>query len=80
MRYIALFLALVAAPIAAQTVSVKPHIRKDGTFVNGHQRTAPNSSSADNWSSSPNVNPWTGKQGTKSPAPTLQPAPKPKKR
>lgn len=80
MRYVALFAALIAAPLAAQTTTtVKPHIRKDGTFVSGHQRTTPNSTVNDNWSTSPNVNPWTGKTGTKPPAPAYPALPKPKK-
>jgi hypothetical protein len=77
MRYVVLFAALIAAPLSAQTVNVKPTIRKDGTFVNSHQRTAPNSTTRDNWSTKPNVNPYTGKAGTRTPA--LPSLPKPKK-
>ena len=63
------------APVAAQTTSVKGHVRKDGTYVAPHVRTAPNSTRVDNYSSKPNVNPYTGKKGTVDPyAP-----PKPKK-
>ena len=66
---------LVLAPAAAQTTSVKGHVRKDGTYVPPHYRTAPNSTKVDNYSSKPNVNPFTGKTGTVDPyAP-----PKPKK-
>lgn len=52
---------------AAQSVYVRPHVRSDGTYVQGHMRTAPNSTRTDNWSSSPNVNPYTGQQGTRDP-------------
>ena len=48
-------------------VGVRPHTRKDGTFVQPHQRTAPNSTQRDNFSSKPNSNPYTGKPGTREP-------------
>jgi hypothetical protein len=43
------------------------HIRRDGTYVQPHHRTAPNSTQRDNFSSKPNVNPYTGKPGTREP-------------
>jgi len=49
------------------SVPVRSHVRKDGTFVNSHHRTSPNSTIKDNWTTSPNINPYTGKQGTKDP-------------
>jgi len=42
---------------------VSPHVRRDGTFVEGHYRTTKDSSFNNNWSSSGNVNPFTGKKG-----------------
>jgi len=54
--------ALFAGAVSAQTY-VKPHIRKDGTFVEGHVRSAPNNTRADNYGSQGNSNPWTGQQG-----------------
>ena len=47
--------------------SVSGHIRKDGTYVAPHQRTIPNQTQRDNWSSKPNTNPYTGKAGAKEP-------------
>lgn len=44
---------------------VNGYTRRDGTYVAGHWRSSPNSTKADNWSTYPNVNPYTGKQGTK---------------
>jgi hypothetical protein len=38
-----------------------------GTYVAPHYQTAPNQTKVDNWSSKPNVNPTTGKEGTKDP-------------
>lgn len=48
-------------------VSVGGHIRKDGTYVQPHMQTAPNSSKLDNFSTKGNVNPYTGKPGTQEP-------------
>ena len=57
-----------AAPSSASNgvVDVDSYFRKDGTFVRGHKRTAPNGNVDDNWSTVGNVNPYTGKPGTKS--------------
>lgn len=48
-------------------VYVKPYIKKDGTYIKPHYRTKPNKTKRDNWSTKGNVNPYTGKAGTKSP-------------
>ena len=45
-------------------LEVQPYTRRDGTFVQPHHRTRPNDSLFDNYSSKPNVNPFTGKPGT----------------
>lgn len=42
---------------------VKSYTRSDGTFVQGHYRTNPNSTNRDNYSTLGNTNPWTGKAG-----------------
>ena len=47
--------------------SVSGHFKKNGTYVAPHHATNPNQTQRDNWSSKPNVNPYTGKQGTKEP-------------
>ena len=48
-------------------VSVKEYTKKDGTKVKAHHRSAPNGTKEDNWSTEGNVNPDTGKKGTKKP-------------
>lgn len=53
----------------ASTVHVSAHVTKTGTYVAPSYRTAPNRTKVDNWSSKPNVNPYTGKAGTKDPYP-----------
>jgi hypothetical protein len=45
--------------------SVRGHVRKDGTYVQPHHATNQNGTQRDNWSSKPNVNPYTGKPGEK---------------
>lgn len=47
------------------SVHVKGYIRKDGTYVQPHYRSAPNGTKQDNWSTKGNVNPYTGEPGTK---------------
>lgn len=42
---------------------VNGYYRSNGTYVKGHYRTNPNSTNRDNYSTKPNVNPWTGKKG-----------------
>jgi hypothetical protein len=46
-------------------VWVAPHVRSDGTYVNGHFRSRPDGNRSNNWSQYPNVNPYTGKVGTR---------------
>ena len=51
----------------AQPVWVRPHVRSDGSYVQGHSRSAPDSNPYSNWSTQGNANPFTGKQGTVDP-------------
>lgn len=46
--------------------STSGYIKSNGTYVAPSHATNPNSSKADNWSTKGNVNPYTGKAGTKS--------------
>lgn len=46
---------------------VHGYTKRDGTYVQGYQRTNPNNTQSDNWSSEGNLNPYTGKFGTKQP-------------
>ena len=58
--------SVVSAGAMAQ-VYVKPHTTKNGTFVEGYERTAPNNTNLDNYSTKGNTNPYTGQQGTVQP-------------
>jgi hypothetical protein len=78
---VAILLALLLfAPFATDgAVHVKGYHRKDGTYVQPHERSAPDGSKANNWSTKGNVNPYTGKPGTKNPdaetgTPSISPA------
>lgn len=46
-------------------VHVNGYVRKDGTYVAPHMRSAPDGNFRNNWSTVGNVNPYTGEPGTK---------------
>ena len=52
---------------SASDVHVHGYTKKDGTVVQPYTRTHENSTQKDNFSSKGNVNPYTGKVGTKEP-------------
>ena len=61
-------LAMTATTALAQgSHSTRGYVRNDGTYVAPHMSTNPNSNRVDNWSSRPNVNPYTGRTGTVDP-------------
>ena len=65
-----LFMTLVLATLAQfafgqKQVYVNGYYRSNGTYVQPHYRTSPNKTVYDNWSTYPNVNPYTGQTGTK---------------
>ncbi|HRI28407.1 MAG TPA: hypothetical protein PK239_02010 [Chitinophagales bacterium] len=57
----------VTAFSQSSNVRVSGHVRSNGAYVQPHVRTAPNYTNRDNYSTKPNVNPYTGKVGTKQP-------------
>lgn len=68
MQMLSMFLIvfLIALPAAADQ-KVKGYQRKDGRYVQPHQRTDKNRTQMDNYGSKGNTNPYTGKKGTKTP-------------
>ena len=44
-------------------VWVNGYTKSNGTYVEGHYRTAPNNKKNDNWTTVGNINPYTGKNG-----------------
>ena len=67
---IAIPLAISPLPVGAFAQGnhqVQGHMRKNGTDVQPHQQTNPNSTRMDNYGTKGNVNPYTGQPGTKDP-------------
>ena len=70
---LSLTIGLIPSPVFAKknvdslsgSHAVKGHFKKDGKYVQPHRATNPNQTQRDNWSSKPNVNPYTAKPGTK---------------
>lgn len=50
---------------AGAAVHVRGSVTHRGVYRQPHQRTAPNHTQHDNWSTKGNVNPYTGKAGRK---------------
>lgn len=67
MKYALLLAALLANSAIARDVYVQPHIRSDGTYVQGHHRTAPDHNPYNNYGTQGNYNPYTGQAGTQNP-------------
>jgi hypothetical protein len=74
-KTVLLLAAVTCASLATAQVYVRPHVTKNGTYVEGYQRTAPDSNLHNNYSTQGNTNPYTGQQGTVDPyAPPKQPS------
>ena len=52
-------------PNTLDAVGVRGHFRDDGTYVAPHMRSREDGVFENNWSTSGNVNPYTGKAGTR---------------
>ena len=57
-------LTILTGPVFAGDVYVRGHYRSNGTYVQPHYRSAPDGKVFNNWSTKPNINPYTGKMGT----------------
>jgi hypothetical protein len=62
---VAVMLATAASTNAQQRTHVDGYTRSNGTYVQPHDRTAPDRTRNDNWSTRGNTNPDTGVRGTK---------------
>jgi len=62
---VAALLFTTTAVNAQQRVHVDGYTRSNGTYVPPHNRTAPDTTRNDNWSTRGNTNPDTGVNGTK---------------
>lgn len=76
MKRILLIAAVLTSTLAFADTYVQGYTKKDGTYVQGHYKTEANSSKYDNYSSKPNINPYTGKKGTVDPYAPKQYEPK----
>ena len=70
MRMVSFLMVVVSALIivsgtAFADVYVNGYFRTNGTYVQPHYRSNPDGIISNNWSTFPNVNPYTGKVGTK---------------
>lgn len=66
MKKLLIALLILTPTIAhAKSTRTRGYIKKDGTYVAPSHKTTPNSTKADNYSTKGNVNPYTGKSGTK---------------
>lgn len=63
--YAILLLTFAIGASATGSHSVRGHVTKKGTYVAPSHATNPNKSTRDNYSHKGNVNPYTGKKGTK---------------
>ena len=52
---------------ATESHHVRSYVTKRGTYVAAHRQTKPDHTKLNNWSTKGNVNPYTGKPGTKIP-------------
>ncbi|BAU37858.1 hypothetical protein APT_00776 [Acetobacter pasteurianus NBRC 101655] len=70
MKRILVGLCTLTLPIHAEAVGshyVHGYFRKNGTYVSPHYQTNPDGNPYNNWSTRGNINPYTGKLGTKAP-------------
>jgi hypothetical protein len=58
-------LCLVGSVSFAKDTYVNGYTKKDGTYVEPHHRSGADSTTTNNYSTKGNVNPYTGKAGTK---------------
>ncbi len=65
--FLTLSLCLLCSTSFAKHTNVKGYYRSNGTYVQPHHRNGPNHTQYDNFSTKGNVNPYTGKEGTKYP-------------
>lgn len=63
-NFLFLIAFLFTTALSFAQVSVRGYYRSNGTYVQPHQRTAPNYTRNDNYSTIGNINPYTGKAGT----------------
>ena len=61
------FAALALSATVSAQVYVKGYTKSNGTYVEPHYRSSPDSTPLNNYSTKGNINPYTGKAGTQNP-------------
>ena len=56
---------IIISGTAFADVSVRGYYRSNGTYVQPHYRSNPDGNVYNNWSTYPNINPYTGRTGTR---------------
>ena len=72
-RFFASLVLLMITSTVMGDVYVRGYYREDGTYVRPHYRSDPDGDFSNNWSTYPNVNPYTGKIGTRTAPPNSYP-------
>lgn len=62
-----MLVVLVSGAAEAHGTRVRSYTTRRGTHVSSHHRSSANHTKRDNYSTKGNVNPYTGKRGTKNP-------------
>ena len=62
-----IFSICLHAQVNSSYTYVNGYYKSNGTYVDGYYKTTPNYTNRDNYSTYPNVNPWTGSYGTVQP-------------
>ncbi len=62
---VVLVVVLATTLMADAAVRVRGYTRSNGTYVQPHYRSNPDGNFNNNWSTYPNVNPYTGSMGTR---------------
>lgn len=69
MKKMILGLILIVSSSLYADQYVNGYTKNNGTYVQGHMKSSPNSSTYDNFSTKGNTNPYTGEKGYKDPTP-----------
>jgi hypothetical protein len=68
MRFLSLAAVIIALAVPASAQEhVDGYFRSNGTYVQPYYRSAPDSTTTNNYDVKPNVNPYTGQEGTREP-------------
>ena len=67
---ILLLSTITTGSLAAHADYTTGYTRRDGTYVNGYNRSTPNATTYDNYSTRGNTNPYTGERGYINPNPS----------